>query len=77
MTGFLSLAMCPFCGAAGNLWLFFCILGAFILMFGGTICMFIGSWIRGEWSDQDLRWSAVRAEGLAPEDNKSTTEERP
>ncbi|MBI3817465.1 MAG: hypothetical protein HY286_02150 [Planctomycetes bacterium] len=57
--GFLA---CPFCGAAGGLWLFFTLFGVFVMMFAGTILLFAAACSRGEWKDSELRWSAVRAE---------------
>lgn len=62
MLSSISLAFCPLCGAAGNLWLFFIILGTFIFMFAGTFCLFFAAISRGEWKDPDIRWAAVRAE---------------
>ena len=50
-----------------GLWLFFLILGVFVLMFGGTVLLFMAGVGRGEWTDGDLRWSAVAAENEALE----------
>ena len=53
---------CPFCGAGSGLALLLLIVGVFVLMFAGTILLFLSSWGRGEWRDRDARWLAVRAE---------------
>ncbi|MFN0204966.1 MAG: hypothetical protein ACKVS6_01475 [Planctomycetota bacterium] len=62
MLSSILLSYCPLCGAAGNLWLFFIILGTFIFMFAGTLCLFFAAVSRGEWKDPEIRWGAVRAE---------------
>lgn len=67
MTASIAFLACPLCGAAGSTTLFFVILGMFILMFSGTILLFLAAMGRGEWRNGDLRWSAVRAEGITPE----------
>ncbi|MBL8694639.1 MAG: hypothetical protein JNJ88_11135 [Planctomycetes bacterium] len=61
MAATLALA-CPACGAAGGPWLFLIVFGTFVLMFSGTILMFLASWWRGEWHDNTLRWSAIESE---------------
>ena len=53
---------CPFCGAGSGLALLVLILSVFVMMFTGTILLFLSSWWRGEWKDGDARWLAVRAE---------------
>ena len=66
---------CPLCGAAGGLWLFFLILGVFVLMFGGTVLLFMAGVGRGEWTDGQLRWSAVEAENEALSNAKNDPSE--
>jgi hypothetical protein len=60
-------AACPACGAAGGLGLFVVVFGVFILMFLGTVLLFVGAAGRGEWRSQDLRSAALVAEQMAAE----------
>lgn len=53
---------CPFCGIGSGTVIFLLLLSSFVLMFLGTITVFLGSWKQGHWKDQKARWSALEAE---------------
>lgn len=60
---------CPACGAAGGFGLFVLVFGVFLLMFTGTVVLFLAAAGRGEWKDASLRSEALRAENLEPQSN--------